>query len=297
MGAIARESAIAAGIRLDLNFLPDSRRELLNLRYSYSCLFPKFNEINLFLHHSTFLAFQKRWGSKKGRSNIFLTHFDPQVFLTQEDWSLLALANKFIVQNSSMKDTLQSYGINPMKIIVGYGAINRDVFHPGRSWATPKRHSVLIVGDCKPRKRPDLVQKVVDLMPEIDFIIHGLNWEEYSDLGVKPRSNVSLIPFVPINQPELVRSVSLLVSLSDTEGGPFPVLEALASGTPVVATDTGFCREVINLGAGRIISTDSSLPEIQKAIQEGLTLKIDTAERDLLDGKFTWLELAQHLYT
>ncbi|MDD5566076.1 MAG: glycosyltransferase family 4 protein [Candidatus Omnitrophica bacterium] len=49
--------------------------------------------------------------------------------------------------------------------------------------------------------------------------------------------------------PELLAAMDIFVLTSLWEGFPFAVLEAMASGRPVVATDTGALREVVDAGS------------------------------------------------
>lgn len=43
------------------------------------------------------------------------------------------------------------------------------------------------------------------------------------------------------NMPAFYRSIDYLLILSNNEGGPMPVLEAIASGKPIIAPDVGWC--------------------------------------------------------
>lgn len=46
-----------------------------------------------------------------------------------------------------------------------------------------------------------------------------------------------------IDMPRFYRSIDYLLILSENEGGPMPVPECIASGTPVIAPDVGWCWE------------------------------------------------------
>jgi len=52
-----------------------------------------------------------------------------------------------------------------------------------------------------------------------------------------------------------MRDASVFLSNSWFVGGPFPVLEALASGMPALATNTGFALDLINLNIDRTIES------------------------------------------
>lgn len=56
--------------------------------------------------------------------------------------------------------------------------------------------------------------------------------------GVEVRFTGGGLPFEAL--PEFYRDIDYLLVTSDNEGGPLPVLEALAMGKPVIAPDVGF---------------------------------------------------------
>jgi glycosyltransferase involved in cell wall biosynthesis len=143
-----------------------------------------------------------------------------------------------------MESYLIASGVSKHAVVRAPGAVSRDIYKP--SMAIPDRQFVLFSGDFKYRKNPDLVAKVICSMPDTDFVIHGQNWEIFPPEILNGLPNLKRIDFNLKGQPGLMRQASLYVSLAVVEGGPYPVLEALASGTPVVATDTGFCAEFIN---------------------------------------------------
>jgi hypothetical protein len=59
--------------------------------------------------------------------------------------------------------------------------------------------------------------------------------------GVEVRFTGGRLPFARL--PEFYKSIDYLLVLSRNEGGPLPVLEALAMGKPVIAPDVGWCWE------------------------------------------------------
>ena len=98
------------------------------------------------------------------------------------------------------------------------------------------------------------------------------------------------------NHPRAMRMASTVLTLSLIEGGPYPVLEALASGTPVVATPTGWNKEIVNNSNGRIVSFEENIQQIGEMLRECVTLKEAVMHTDLLYGNFTWQQFAKLLY-
>jgi glycosyltransferase involved in cell wall biosynthesis len=97
-------------------------------------------------------------------------------------------------------------------------------------------------------------------------------------------------------QPQLIRQASTYVSLALIEGGPYPVLESLASGTPVVATNTGFCAEFVNDSNGRLLPNQPNLKLIHNSIRDAIGMKENVWWKDLLDGTWQWKDLGQLIY-
>ena len=62
--------------------------------------------------------------------------------------------------------------------------------------------------------------------------------------------------------------VSCFVNLSDSEGVPVAIMEAMSCGIPIVATDVGGTREIVEDGKnGYVISTNCSNEEMANAIE------------------------------
>ena len=69
---------------------------------------------------------------------------------------------------------------------------------------------------------------------------------------------------------------SVFLSLSNLEGGPVPLIEAMALGVAPVATNTGFARDVIlRNDAGIIIPINESVLKIKEAITSAALLQGD----------------------
>ena len=231
------------------------------------------------------------------KSRVLITHLsdedsDSELFYNLRDFE------KILTYNNQIYDRLLNIGFERNQVQVIGGAVNRNVFYPLKKdnltqW--PKGF-VLIAGDAKPRKRPQLVFEVISLLPDINFVIHGRDWQKYCPTNLLNSPNISFIDFEIVNQPSLMRSANLYLSLSEVEGGPFPTLEALASGTPVVVTNVGWNSEYVKNGTGLILERDATLDDITSAIKNSFALKETVMYKDLIPGEALWYQLGEKVY-
>lgn len=99
----------------------------------------------------------------------------------------------------------------------------------------PSRLRVLVVGDALPSDRTSIVRELaVHPVAKSSHVI----WERLGH-----RDDVERV----------LRAADLFVLPSHREGLPRSVIEALASGLPVVATDIPGCRELVDGGLGRLV--------------------------------------------
>jgi glycosyltransferase involved in cell wall biosynthesis len=298
LGGLIKESINALELPVFVNELPSLRREYFNPKKFWSFVSPPQADSVLVVHHEAISRMRiSNLKDSNKRMRILLTHFEPETkipsFLIEEsiNWE------RILVQNSRMKERLLKVNknIDEDSIIPYYGAIDRKKYFPAKNFQN--RNYILIVGDCKPRKNPKLVKEVIRANPHLNFVIHGKGWEDYGFVNISNNyRNLIYITFNIEENPRLMRNAQLLLSLSQIEGGPFPVLEALASGTPVVATDTGFCRELINQENGVLVNAEVGAEQVSLAINEVLHRGLADQPRDFLQGKFTWIDLAKKLF-
>lgn len=292
MEGIARDSAAAIGIQPRFRFFAERKRDYLKLKVLLGLFDYKKSSVHIFMHHRTYWKFANQ---VVGKRHLFLTHIDHPGDLTLERWRGFVLPDCVITQNSQTAGLAQNIGVDMAKILIGYGGVSRSQYFPVSRLGL-QAPFVLIVGDCKPRKNPEFLKEVIIGLPNINFVIHGTGWLNYifSDEGIP--KNLKIFEFRQGENPRLMREASVLLSVATKEGGPFPVLEALASGTPVVATPTGFCSEMVTTGRGVLLSSTPEISDVQKAIMEAFSLKAKVATKDLLDGQLKWDEFGFKLY-
>jgi glycosyltransferase involved in cell wall biosynthesis len=98
--------------------------------------------------------------------------------------------------------------------------------------------------------------------------------------------------------PALLREIDLLVLPSLREGTPVVLLEAMAAGLPVIATDVGGVSRLIEHGStGRLVppgDADALATEIRRWLEEpGDRIRVGARARELVRSQFTSERMAQ----
>jgi glycosyltransferase involved in cell wall biosynthesis len=103
-----------------------------------------------------------------------------------------------------------------------------------------------------------VVRVLLQTSPDVRIVLAGEGLDSSlvagTDLAAAPRLSC-LGPRRDV--PSLLRDATVLVLTSDNEGMPNVVLEALAAGVPVVATDVGDLAEMVPQGCGTLVAPDT----------------------------------------
>ncbi len=182
----------------------------------------------------------------------------------QIKWAAQSAA-AIVTVSHSLKDSLAALDVNPGKITVLRNGVDLDRFGPRDRGAIRDRLGLhgavwLTVGNLVELKGVDIVIEALARLPNTTLLIAGDGPQELilrrlvERLGLDARAH--FLGAVP--QDELCsyyNAADALVLASSREGMPNVVLEALACGTPVVATPVGGVPELITAPeAGELMS-------------------------------------------
>ncbi|HEX7355222.1 MAG TPA: glycosyltransferase family 1 protein [Mycobacteriales bacterium] len=201
------------------------------------------------------------------------------------------------VSEFSKADLVECYRADPGRIVVTPNGVD-EIFSPTGDRPSGAPY-LLFVGALQPRKNPVLaVEALAALGGHLRMLLvgpHKAGLEEVraaiTRLGLDSR--VELLGHV--DRPRLAalyRGAECLVFPSSYEGFGLPVLEAMASGTPVVASDTTALPEVAGDAAVLVPLGDPEVLAggIARALADRDRLRAAGLERA---AGFTWAALAE----
>ncbi|MDQ6824097.1 MAG: glycosyltransferase family 4 protein [Candidatus Eremiobacteraeota bacterium] len=205
------------------------------------------------------------------------------------------------VSHFAKSDLIRYLGIDPSKIDVIYSGVD-EVFHKARESATrsESRSYALFVGEPEQRKGVDVLLHAATLLPaslrnSIEIVLAG-DSGEYQTPPVPPGIRVRKMGHVSDKElAQLYAGAAMLVYPSRYEGFGLPVLEAMAAGTPVIASDIPSLREAAGDAAEFVPPGDA----VALAAAIARLLSDDDLASRLRDrgtrraAEFTWAEAAK----
>lgn len=214
-------------------------------------------------------------------------------------------AKQVIAVSSQVKFDLQKIGVPEHRICVIYNGVDTSEFYPGsisrKTLGLPEDVPVAIfVGDIRtPRKNLDSVLKALARVSELHLLVVGnLDNSPFPELSRK-LSIHRRVHFLGYRQdiPHLLRASDFLVFPSRYETFGLVVLEAMASGIPVLTTMATPASELVTSEAGIVLSDPNDI----NALEQGLNyLTRQTQQRQRMGicarsiaEQYSWNKMAQ----
>ena len=187
-----------------------------------------------------------------------------------------AMAELVIAPSEKIRQELIGIGVPDEKIRVIYNGVDLNEFRPGEEsreelGLPAAKPLALFVGDIRtPRKNLDTTLKAMQNLPGVHLAVAGASArspfpELARTLGIADR-----VTFLDFRRDvgKIMRAVDLFIFPSRYEAGTLVLLEALASGLPVVTARTAGGCEVMGDSAGRIIDDPNDVDALAAAIAE-----------------------------
>lgn len=247
--------------------------------------------------------------------------FEPKDLYQLTNWTKQSIekASQIVtISQSSKKDIIKTYKIDPKKVTVCYPGYNEELFRP----VSDKQKIaqvldkyqidspyILFIGTVQPRKN---LKRLIQAMVKIDnlkLVVVGKTsgegrqawkFEEIVELPKKLEieDKVIFTGFVPNEDMlYLLNGATAFVLPSLWEGFGIPVVDAMACGVPVIVSNTSSLPEVA--GKAGLYVDPNSVDQIEQAIRLISTDKKMHAKLSKLAleqaKKFSWKKMAKQL--
>lgn len=231
------------------------------------------------IHHIVGVPRAATWSEAVGRSAS-------QLFLRFD----AAHAAKVRVVNRTVRSLLGRWGVPEEKIAI-VPSFYLDLDKESRLRKPPASYDCSFCGRLVPNKGLSTLLRAVAMIPECRLLIVGDGPERSKleglarSLGMEER--VTFLGWLSRNEDvfQAIQTARIFVMNSLSEGGPRSVLEAMACGMPVIATNVGIVPDVIRDGENGVI-TDGTPGDLAEKIRyllqdDAFREKIGSAAREI----------------
>ncbi len=228
-------------------------------------------------------------------------------------WSVKSADRVIAISHHVKHDIMRSYHIAPERIGVSYLAVDHDEFFPSdkRETASLKEkynlpeHYILYPAALLPHKNHERLLKaykeIQKEVPHMKLILTGA-WDQghekiaslISSLGLQ--QDVIMLGWLPFEDiPSLYRGAEIFVFPSLHEGFGLPILEAMASGVPVVCSRIEPLTEVARDAALFVDPYDhGAIAKEMRALLKDKSLRMKLIDKGKLRAReFTWRRTAE----
>lgn len=248
----------------------------------------------------------------------FSGQFRKNVFWQLKYWSAMSIfisKSVIAISNSTKKDIVRQYPRTKDKIYVTPLAYDKEKFNIGISEKDVRRVKntysivddyVLYLGTLKPSKNIEALveafSRTLLQYPEMNLVIAGKKgwlyegiFEKVEKLGLKTK--IIFTDFVAEDdKPALISGAKVFVLPSYWEGFGLDVLNAMACGVPVVASNIGSIPEVV--GNAGVLIDPCSIESISEGISKVLSMNKSDYNSMVAKGliqasKFSWEKTAR----
>jgi glycosyltransferase involved in cell wall biosynthesis len=198
-----------------------------------------------------------------------------------------------IVEHAGMILTVSRHGANYLSELypsqkekIKQSPLGTEIRQAGRP-SSDGKFRVLSCGYVRQEKRTSMIVEALGLLDG------PVEWTHFGDgplFDELKKEASSLRGHINLNLPGSVHNSQLLtyyetnpvdvfVNVSASEGLPVSIMEAMCAGIPVIATDVGGTRELVDDDVGRLLPPDVSAAELARALNDFRSREITARNR------------------
>jgi glycosyltransferase involved in cell wall biosynthesis len=202
------------------------------------------------------------------KSIVLYPHNEPEMGDISHQVKILNQAYKVYFFCNKDLQNLVSHGLKIEKTFLAYCAIDVDCTRNVDLIRDKK--TILVASKFGPRKGADKLLELINDLDDWKLIIMGRGWEEFLKLNnILEKSNIEYVEFNKVNRTKYMSRASVFLSLSNLEGGPVPLIEAMSLNLIPISTDTGFAEDFIkNEVNGFLIPTNPNAKAVLECLSK-----------------------------
>ncbi|MEM4331718.1 MAG: glycosyltransferase family 1 protein [Candidatus Micrarchaeia archaeon] len=211
--------------------------------------------------------------------------------------SNIKLANHIIAISNFTKNQIKDiFKIDDEKISVIYHGVESKFLSEPKVLHQKRKYNLIYVGNEKTHKNFIQVLEVMNLLKKYGaFKLIKIGKPQSQNRGThlqyvdKNKLDVDFLDY--LDETELInkyRQSDIFITMSDYEGFCFPVLEAAASGIPLVLKDNSTLREIYGKAAIFVNSPQEAVENILTLLSSENKYKIYAKKANDLAKSFTW---------
>ena len=208
-----------------------------------------------------------------------------------------------IAVSQAIKDAIVDLGISADKIVVLRNGVDLKLFHPAGRAEARKQLNVegrvlLSVGHLIERKGHNFAIEAMPFLPDFTLLIAGAGRERHRLEALAKKLHVEdRVRFLgSVSHHELQQvyaAADALILASSREGWPNVLLEAMACGTPVVATPIWGNPEVVSQPEAGVLTKDRTAEAVVEAVERLFRNLPDRAATRRYAEGYSWDDTSQ----
>ena len=243
LGGLFRELASTSPSYFDQTLISISAPRSLSTLLSWLKTCWKIHRIELLMFSSlTPLENYIKFPLKRKSQSIFLWFTHKEGEFNKREINALERATHIFMHSANDVERI-SRGTST-RCTVLTGAVNPIRFTPPSEFG----EDIAWIGSPSPRKRPELLLEVARKLPNSRFRLIGPNWRKSAYWrSVSESANIDYVELDGAITSRDLDGCSILLTTSEVEGGPMPLLEGVASGLFPITTNVGFAKDVLTM--------------------------------------------------